>query len=104
MKWLWRLMIRLDATLWRPMIRLDATFWRLMIRLDATLWRLLVWLDARINDKWLGGRRETISGRCHYSKCRLCGWLCNALNRVDPGHCERSYYNDRIRNPDLPWI
>ncbi len=67
----------------------------------------LIWLDARINDKWLGGRHETISGRCHLramNGCRLCGWLCKALNKVDPNHCSKAFFNDRQRDPTLPWV
>lgn len=72
------------------------------------LWKLLVWIDIRINDKWLGGYSETISGRCFRSmatrKCCLCQWLCKALSRVDPDHCRKAYFADRNRDPSLPWV
>lgn len=68
------------------------------------LWNALVWLDARINDKWLGGYHETISGRCYRSDCWCCRWLCRMLHKVDPNHCRNSYHNDRSRNPNLPTI
>lgn len=66
------------------------------------IWDLLIVADAKINDKWLGGHAETISGRCYRSKCWCCKWLCKGLDTVDPDHCRKSYYGDRIRNPDLP--
>lgn len=69
------------------------------------LWRALIWLDRSVNDKWLRGRWETISGRCHRRRikgCRFCAWLCRSLNRVDSNHCLKAYFADRIHHPDLP--
>ena len=72
------------------------------------LWRALVWIDIRVNDKWLGGRNETISGRLYRRQathaCPLCGWLCRMLDKVDRGHCRQAYFNDRMRDPSLPWV
>lgn len=71
------------------------------------LWNFLIWIDVQANDKWLGGRAETISGRCYKrqaSGCKLCCFLCRMLDKVDPDHCRNSYFNDRKRNPDLPWV
>ena len=71
---------------------------------------LLHWLlvlDRFVNDKIFRGRYEYISGRCHRriaSGCRLCKWLCNALNKIDPDHCHKAFLADRLKNPDLPWI
>lgn len=68
---------------------------------------MLVWLDRWVNDKILRGRWETMSGRCYRRKaggCRLCGWLCKQLNKIDPNHCRKAYFSDRILNPNLPWI
>jgi hypothetical protein len=65
-------------------------------------WRWLIDLDIFLNDKWLGGRAETISGRCYRSECWCCKWLCKHLDLIDPDHCRKSYYGDRLRNPDLP--
>lgn len=68
------------------------------------LWNFLIWADVQINDKWLGGQAETISGRCYKrqatSGCKLCGLLCRLLDKVDPDHCKNSYFNDRKRNPN----
>jgi hypothetical protein len=81
---------------------------RLLDLILSPLWRLLVWLDVQINDKWLGGGRETISSRCYRksaakkSKCLLCCWLCRALDKIDPMHCEMAYYSARAQNPNLP--
>jgi len=69
--------------------------------------RALIWLDKWTNDKLLRGRWETISGRCHRRMakgCSVCGWLCRALDRVDPGHCRRAFFADRAKNPNLPWV
>jgi hypothetical protein len=72
------------------------------------LWEFLIWLDMTINDKWFGGRFETISGRLYRRQashdCVGCRWICNMLDKVDPGHCRKAYFNDRMRNPELPWI
>jgi hypothetical protein len=75
--------------------------------IDAILaW--LIWADMTINDNWLGGRFETISGRLYRRQatkdCAGCRWICGLLDRIDPGHCRKAYFNDRIRNPSLPWI
>jgi hypothetical protein len=68
------------------------------------IWAKLVWADREINDKWLKGYFETISGRCHRTDCRFCRWLCKKLDAIDPNHCKNAYLKDRIDNPDLPWI
>jgi hypothetical protein len=74
--------------------------------MKQTFWQFLVWLDIEVNDRWFGGRSETISGRLHrrslQGKCPLCVWVCNQLEAIDPGHCARAYLNDRKRNPNLP--
>lgn len=70
-------------------------------------WSSLVWLDCWVNDYLLRGRWETISGRCHRRTakgCIFCTWLCKALNKIDPGHCKRAYFGDRLKNPGLPWV
>lgn len=69
--------------------------------MGANFWKFLIWLDVQINDKWLGGRAETISGRCYKSSRKPCKWLCKMLDTVDPDHCAKAYVNDRIRNPFL---
>jgi hypothetical protein len=66
------------------------------------MWNFLVYLDRLINDKWLKGYFESISGRCHRTPCWFCNWLCKHLNIIDKDHCKKSYINDRINNPDLP--
>lgn len=69
------------------------------------IWRFLVWFDRWVNDKLLRGRWETISGRCWRRKakgCRFCAWLCRMLGRVDPNHCRKAYFADRIQNPNQP--
>ena len=66
------------------------------------MWKVLIIVDTKINDKWLGGRNETISGRCYRSECRLCKWLCRGLSKVDPDHCKKAFLADRINHPDLP--
>lgn len=40
----------------------------------------------------MGGRRETISARIgrHRNKNKVFGIMCDALDRIDPGHCEDS--------------
>ena len=68
-------------------------------------WKLILLADRRINDKWLGGYDEYISGRCYRKPddgYGICRWLCKGLNSVDPDHCRNAYYADRLRNPDLP--
>lgn len=42
-----------------------------------------------------GDPRETISRRIGRAvekreNCKLCSWLCTALNRIDPNHCQRA--------------
>ncbi len=67
--------------------------------------KFLVWLDRRLNDKWLKGRFETISGRCYRNAKKgepICIWLVGVLDAIDPGHCERAYIGDRKLNPNLP--
>lgn len=69
--------------------------------------RALIRLDRWANDVLLRGRYETISGRCFRRTakgCRVCGWLCRTLDRVDPGHCKRAFFGDRAKNPNLPWV
>lgn len=75
----------------------------------STPWRALVWLDKWVNDNLLRGRWETVSGRCYRriaKGCPVCKWLCRRLDRVDPGHCRRAFFNDRAgNNPhNLPWV
>lgn len=74
--------------------------------MKQAFWQFLVWLDIEVNDKWFHGRSETISSRVYrrgkQGKCPLCIWLCNQLEAIDPGHCDRAYLNDRKRNPNLP--
>jgi len=67
--------------------------------------RFLAYLDRLINDKWLRGRFESISGRCFrraLKGCRLCHWLCRKLNAIDPNHCQKAHFSDRVTNPTLP--
>lgn len=69
--------------------------------------KLLATFDRWANDKLLKGRWETISGRCYRRTakgCRFCSWLCRALNKIDPNHCRKAYFSDRVYNPNLPWI
>lgn len=71
------------------------------------IWRALIWLDKWVNDKLIRGRWETISGRCYRriaKGCKVCYWLCKMLDKIDPDHCRKAYFNDRIRNQDLPLI
>ena len=65
-------------------------------------WKLILLADRRIEDKWLGGYDEYISGRCHRTQSWFCRWLCKGLNTIDTDHCKKAYISDRIRNPDLP--
>lgn len=64
--------------------------------------RFLIWLDRQVNDKWFGGYFETISGRCYYTNCWFCTWLCKALHKIDGNHCEDAYKMDRQHNQSLP--
>lgn len=57
-------------------------------------WKFLIWVDITINDKWLGGKRETISGRCYNSTCRCCTFLCKMLDKVDSKHCEKAWLSE----------
>ena len=70
--------------------------------------RLLAYLDRLANDKWFKGRFESISGRCWRrimtKQCRLCGWLCRALDKIDPDHCHKAHHSDVKINPTIPRI
>jgi hypothetical protein len=71
------------------------------------IWRFLLWLDIWVNDNLLRGRKEYISGRCYRriaKGCKFCSWLCRMLDKVDRGHCKRAFFNDRLRDPNLPWV
>jgi hypothetical protein len=72
------------------------------------IWQFLIWLDMTVNDKLFRGRFETISGRLYRRQathdCPGCRWICRLLDKVDRDHCRKSYFSDRIRNPDLPWV
>lgn len=71
----------------------------------ATLKSILAYWDRVVNDKWLRGRFETISGRCYRrirKGCRFCIFLCNVLDKIDPMHCFKAYHSDRKINPNLP--
>ncbi len=75
------------------------------------VWQALIRLDKWVNDKLLKGRWETISGRCHRRMARYghrrfchCRWLCKLLHRIDKNHCRDAYFEDRRRNPGLPWL
>jgi len=65
-------------------------------------WRFLIWLDIEVNDKWLGGKRETISSRCHTSDKKRCKWLCKMLDKVDPNHCEKAWLSELNKVPHSP--
>lgn len=65
---------------------------------------VLVWLDQGLNVVFLGGDPdETISSvlgkRRH--RCRICDWICRALDRLDPRHCEKSV--ERDEGADAIW-
>ena len=70
--------------------------------------KFLIWLDDFVNVTLFKGRWETMSGRMYRRQttavCPLCRWICNLLSKIDPDHCRKSYFNDRKRNPNLPWI
>lgn len=72
------------------------------------LWKFLAWLDRWVNDKLLRGRWETISSRCYRriwtQDCKMCGWLCTQLGRIDPMHCQKAYLSDTAKNPRIPRI
>lgn len=57
------------------------------------LWNLIIWLDQGINTLFAGDPDETVSSRAakakrkgHFWGCALC-WL---LDRLDPGHCDKT--------------
>ena len=72
------------------------------------IWKAIVWLDRWVNDKLLRGRWETISSRCYRriwtQDCKVCGWLCTQLAKIDPMHCQKSYLSDIVKNPRIPRI
>lgn len=75
--------------------------------MKSAIIRALIRLDRWVNDKLLKGRYETISGRCYRRSmhdCRFCTWLCGQLHKIDPGHCRRAFFEDRAKNPKLPWV
>ena len=47
-------------------------------------------LDQWVNARLGGDPDETISSRCAKRRgCIFCGLLCNLLDRIDPGHCNK---------------
>lgn len=62
-------------------------------------WRVLVALDRFFNAVFLGRDTETLSSRWHRGctekkDCQFC-WrfkcaMCWVLDKIDPGHCEKS--------------
>lgn len=67
-------------------------------------WNILVAIDQLANALFGGDPDETLSSRCgkRVSKCRLCRWLCQWLERIDPGHCQQSIEKDEGSNAAFP--
>jgi len=57
---------------------------------------VLISIDQLANALLGGDPDETISSRIgkRRSTCRLCGWLCAVLDRIDQRHCSKSIEAD----------
>jgi hypothetical protein len=57
---------------------------------------ILVSIDQLLNTLLGGDPDETISSRCgkRRTKCKVCGWLCWALDKIDPRHCAKYIERD----------
>lgn len=64
------------------------------------LFNVLVAIDQLVNTLAGGDPDETISSRAakRRASCRFCRALCRLLDRVDPGHCNKSIEPDEGRN------
>jgi hypothetical protein len=64
--------------------------------LKRWFWNNLVAEDQRWNALTGGDPDETISSRVakRRANCLFCRWLCTALDRIDPGHCDKSLEPD----------
>lgn len=59
---------------------------------------ILIGLDQLGNTLFGGAPDETISsraGRAMHAGHRAGAWLCRALNRLDPGHCDKAVQSER---------
>ncbi|WP_275098073.1 hypothetical protein [Sedimenticola hydrogenitrophicus] len=61
-------------------------------------WNLLIALDQLVNALLAGDPDETLSSRMGRAvrdgRCRGCYWICRALHRLDPDHCQKSIEHD----------
>lgn len=60
------------------------------------LWNLLIAFDQLANAITFGDPDETISSRCGKKRKTniFCRWFCALLDKIDPGHTDRSIEND----------
>ncbi len=67
-------------------------------------WNVLVAIDQLGNALTGGDPDETISSRSakQRASCRFCRFLCRLLDRVDPGHCDKSVESDEGENAVKP--
>lgn len=77
-----------------------ASIWMLLAALfgSARAWRLAVAHDQLANTAFGGNEDETISSRAGKAARDGRRWgcvLCKLLDRLDPGHCERSIEQDK---------
>lgn len=65
---------------------------------------IFIALDRALNAVLGGDPDMTISGRFGVAiaqgRCRLCGFVCRALDLVDKGHCARQARRERAEGDD----
>jgi len=81
-------------------MRPDDASWTWYLKTYLVNWAIL--LDLACNTLIGGTPRETMSSRMGKAiaedRCVFCGWVCWALDKIDPDHCAKSI--DHYRGED----